>query len=297
MNDLEVFKQKFDPYLQDYLDKKMKSIINYTKDSSIIDYINYAKKITLSGGKRIRPFIAFLTYQAFGGKETEKVLKLLIALEIFHIFALIHDDIMDKGNMRHGIYASHIYIGEKLKKERGNKNYEHFGNSQAILLGDLFFNWATEIINLNLDFDQSAIQRVRKFFFDMVDGTIVGQMLDIDSQSRQKIIPTLNSKINYLKTARYSFIYPLLIGASLAGELTSHAERFCKELGLGLGIAFQSQDDIFDTNRKHKDLASQKEIVKDNIKSAKIIIANMEMEIKYKKKFLDLVEIIEKRTF
>ena len=297
MNDLNLFKTEFDLYLKNYLDKKIEEIKIYTEDNSVIDCITYAKRITLAGGKRIRPFIACLAYQAFGGREKEKSLRLLISLEIFHIFALIHDDIMDKGSTRHGIPTSHIYVGEKLKKERGNKNYEHFGNSQAILLGDLFFNWATEIINLNSDFDQTIIQRIRPLFFDMVDGTIIGQMLDVDSQSRQKITPALNYKINYLKTARYSFIYPLLIGASLAKKLTPHVEKFCKDLGLGLGMAFQSQDDIFDTDQKYKDLESQKKIVEDNLKNAKSIIANMEMKPEYKKKFLDLVEILEKRTF
>lgn len=296
MNNLNVFKHEFDFYLKNYFDKKIQIIKNYTKDVSIIDYIKYTKKITLSGGKRIRPFVAYLAYQAFGGREKEKSLKFLISLEVFHIFALIHDDIMDKGNMRHGIYTSHIYIGEKLKKKE-NKNYEHLGNSQAILLGDLLYNWAAEIINLNSDFDQSTIQRVRKLFFDMVDGTIIGQMLDVDSQSQQKITPALNSKINYLKTARYSFIYPLLIGASLVKELSPNTAKFCKELGLGLGVAFQSQDDIFDNDQKHKDLESQKKIVEDNLKNAKIIIANIEMEKEYRNKFIDLVEIIEKRTF
>lgn len=296
MNNLNLFKKEFDLYLKNYFDEKIKVIKDFTKDAFIIDYIKYAQKITLAGGKRIRPFIAYLAYLAFGGKEKEKSLRILMSLEILHMFALIHDDIMDKGSVRHGIRTSHIYIGEKLKKERMSKNYQNFGISQAILLGDLFFNWAAEIINLNSDFEKS-IQKIRKFFFDMADGTIVGQMLDVDSKSRQKITPTLDSKINYLKTARYSFIYPLLIGASLAKELTPREEKFCKELGLALGIAFQSQDDIFDADQKYKDLGSQKDIIKNNLKNAKRIIENMEMEEKYKKKFMDLVEIIKKRTF
>lgn len=294
MNDIGIFKQKFDPYLQDYLDKKTKSIINYTKDSSVIDYINYAKKITLSGGKRIRPYVAYLIYQALCGKDNppsdgEKVLKLLVSLEIFHSFCLAHDDIIDKANLRHGISTSHVYIGNELKKRIDN-NYEHFGISQAILVGDLLFNWACEIISL------SSEKNVRKFFFEMVEGTVIGQMLDVESKSNKNITEDLISEINYLKTARYTFIYPLFIGASLSGSLTAEMKKFCNELGLNLGMAFQAQDDIFDSDNK-KYIESQKKLIKNNMETARKLIEKSKMETGYKNKFLDFIEMLEKRKF
>lgn len=69
MNNLELFKQKFDFYLEQYLNKKIKNIGKFTKDPSILEYIDYLKKISLSGGKRIRPYLAYSMYLALGGKN------------------------------------------------------------------------------------------------------------------------------------------------------------------------------------------------------------------------------------
>lgn len=289
MNDLILFKKGFDIHLKNFLASKIAHIKQYTKDKFVIDYINHANEIALSGGKRIRPFIAYLAYLAFGGIEKEKTIKILMSLEIFHLFALVHDDIMDKDQLRHGVSTSHVYIGNELKKRIDN-NYEHFGISQAILVGDLLFNWACEIISL------SSEKNVRKFFFEMVEGTVIGQMLDVESKSNKNITEDLISEINYLKTARYTFIYPLFIGASLSGSLTAEMKKFCNELGLNLGMAFQAQDDIFDSDNK-KYIESQKKLIKNNMETARKLIEKSKMETGYKNKFLDFIEMLKKRKF
>lgn len=289
MNDLQKFKEKFDPYLKKFLEQKIDSLNKYSTDSHIADYINHAKKIALFGGKRIRPFIAYLSYCAFGGKEKERIINVLLSLEIFHLFCLIHDDIMDKDKSRHGILTSHLYIANELKK-RDNGDYEHFGISQAILIGDLFFNWAWEIISLNSD------KNIGKLFSEMIDGTAVGQMLDIESKSNNKISENLIHEINYLKTARYTFIYPLLIGASLSRNLNRDEEKFLEELGFNLGMTFQTQDDIFDSDNK-KYIESQKKLIKNSIENSKKLIERSRIEKEYKEKFLDFIETIRQRKF
>ncbi|MDO8583341.1 MAG: polyprenyl synthetase family protein [bacterium] len=289
MNDLELFKKEFDILLKNFLDEKIQCLHNYTKEKFVIDYVNHANKITLNGGKRVRPFIAYLSYLSFGGKEKEKIIKLLISLEIFHSFALIHDDIMDEETLRHNVITSHLYVANELKK-RGVKNYKHMGNSQAILLGDLFFNWAAEIINLNSDLT------VRKLFLEMAEGTIIGQMLDVESKSRKNITEDLIYEINYLKTAKYTFIYPLSIGASLAGNLTSDIKKFCENLGLNLGIAFQAQDDIFDKDSADK-IQSRKIIIANNIASAKKLVKESNIEKDYKERLLEFINVLANREF
>lgn len=288
IKDLESFKKEFDIHLKNFLNRKIKQIGIYTKNSNIIDYVNHANEIALAGGKRVRPFIAYLSYFAFGGKDEKRIIKLLVSLEIFHLFALIHDDIMDKDKIRHGLPTSQTYVANKLK-EKGDKNSEHFGISQAILVGDLFFNWAWEIIN------SSPKTTVRRLFSEMADGTIVGQMLDIESKNKN-ITADLMYEINYLKTARYSFIYPLLIGASLAKDLSLDENRLLKKLGLNLGIAFQAQDDIFDSDNK-KYVESQKKLIKTNIESSKKLVEESAMEKEYKEKFLELIKTLELRKF
>ena len=104
------------------------------------------------------------------------------------------------------------------------------------------------------------------------------------------------SEINYLKTARYTFIYPLLIGASLSRDLKVDEKKFLKELGLNLGMAFQAQDDIFDSdNEKH--IESQKKLIKFNMENAKKLVEESKMEKVYKEKFLEFIVVIEKRKF
>lgn len=283
---LQDFKKEFDIHLKIILDKKIEQISSYTKNPNIIDYINHANQIALVGGKRIRPFIAYLFYLAFGGKKQGRVIKILVALEIFHLFALIHDDIMDKDQLRHGIPTSQVYIANELRK-KGDKDFVHLGLSQAILVGDLFFNWAWEIVGQE--------KSINKLFSEMVDGTAVGQMLDVESKNKP-LDQTLIYEINYLKTARYSFIYPLLIGASLAKELNSEEIKFLNDIGLNLGMAFQAQDDIFDSDNKEY-IESQKQLIENNLEKARILIKKSRINEAHKKKFFEFINLLEKRKF
>lgn len=317
MNDLEIFKKKFDVYLECYLDKKIKNISKFTKDPSILSYINYLRKISLSGGKRIRPYLAFLVYQTLGGKEEKKALKFLVFLEIFHIFCLIHDDIMDKSNLRHGVSTAHVYISNFLKQEKRIGDLGHAGNSQAILLGDILLAWSQEIINLNKNFPQKIIDKVNIYFYNMGDEVSIGQMIDVDIVTRKKVSKELINEKTRLKTAGYSFIKPLLIGAALSGNINKNIETFCKEFGLRMGMAFQMQDDLLDITSSDSELGKStsldksqnqhtyftyypslkygKKIIAENFKQARNLIKNSSLNESGKKKFYSLVYLIQKR--
>ena len=317
MNEIKLFKKQFDPYLKDCLDKKIENITNYTKDPSILNYVKYIKKIILAGGKRIRPYIAYLMYKALEGEEKEKTLKLLVFLELFHVFCLVHDDIMDKANLRHNVSTIHKYILDTLRKQKRINDLRHTGNSQAILAGDFLFSWSQEILNLNTEFNQKIMQKVKTLFCEMVDEVIVGQMIDVDITTRSKVSKDLIDEKTRLKTAGYSFIKPLQIGAALSGKDNINIQKFCKEFGLTIGIAFQAQDDLLDitsstkqlgktasldkSNRQHtyfshyKSNNGGKRIIRENFDKAKKLIENLRTEKIYKQKFLNLVKIIEQR--
>lgn len=320
LNDLQSFKKKFDPYLQDYLDRKIESIAaKYTKDPSVINYINYARKIILAGGKRARPYLSYLMYQALGGKETKKVLIFLVSIELFHSFGLMHDDIIDKAKLRHGIETAHFYIKNKLKQQKRVGDIDHLGNSQAILLGDGLFAWSQEIINLNSDFSQEILQDVRKYFYEMADEVGTGQMIDADTSTRKNVSKQLIDEKIRLKTAGYSFTKPLQIGAALSGNNSKEIEKFCEEFGLKMGIAFQTQDDLLDiistdeelqkttssdqSQHQHtyftffKSLNEGKKIIEENFNEAKTLVKNSKIKEDAKKKFIGLIELIKNRTF
>jgi geranylgeranyl diphosphate synthase, type I len=319
MNELKTFKKVFDFYLAEYLDRKIKNLGKFTKDSSILNYIHYLKEISLSGGKRIRPYLAYLIYQALCEKENKKeALAFLVFLEIFHTFCLIHDDIMDKSSLRHKIPTINSYVETLLKRDNRSGDLNHVGNSQAILLGDILFSWSQEIINTNKYFSSKIISKINEHFYDMVDEVCIGQMIDVDIVTRKNVLKNLIDEKTKLKTAGYSFIKPLLIGAALSGNTNKKIEDFCQNFGLTMGTAFQIQDDLLDMTSSEKILGKTtgldksqnqhtyftyfpsleygKKIIGENFKQARKLIKNSSINENGKKRLFDLVSFLEERN-
>lgn len=239
------FKKKFDPYLIKFLDKKFLQYKSYTKDPFILSLISHSKKLVMSAGKRVRPYVAYLMYKSAGGKEDEKAMKLFTALEFFHNFCLIHDDVIDRGSERHGVITLHELVQGKLREESRLGNISHIGNSQAILVGDLFFAWASEIFNTCRDFNSKKSLDARLAFNKMIDEVIIGQIIDVDITTRDTVGSDLIEEKMILKTAKYTFSRPMEIGLALAGSKKA-LNVFCENFGVCLGIGFQIQDDMLD---------------------------------------------------
>lgn len=242
MNIIE-FKTKFQPILKKAIDIKLEEYSQYTKDKEILKIINYTESI-IGGGKCIRPYMAYIMYETLGGKNLDEVLDLLVSLEIFHTFALVHDDIIDEGEMRHKVDTLHTFVAKEIFNENRNiKNPVHYGHSQAILVGDLLFSWSIgrfhEFSNLN------HYSETWKIFYQMIDEVAIGQMIDVNIMTRSSVdIDLIENKMR-LKTAGYTFVRPMQIGVSLAGKQVE-LEQFCLDFGTALGLAFQTQDDILD---------------------------------------------------
>src|SRR5690349_9314646 len=88
MQEALAFKKRFDPVLGRFLDKKIQEVKKTTNDPFVLEVVKHAKTLLMAGGKRVRPFLAFLTYRAAGGKKD--ILDILVGLELFHAFALVH---------------------------------------------------------------------------------------------------------------------------------------------------------------------------------------------------------------
>jgi geranylgeranyl diphosphate synthase type I len=188
--------------------------------------------------------MAYVMYRGLGGEEREEMLSLLVSLEIFHTFALMHDDIIDKGNTRHNHQTTHRHITDILKyKQRWSFDYEHDGNSQAILIGDILLSWA--LMRLHQFHTLPGYQRGHTIFSEMIDEVVVGQMLDVDMMTRDRVDMTLIEEKMKLKTAGYTFIRPMQIGVAFS-QSSEEMMQFCFQFGQALGLAFQTQDDILD---------------------------------------------------
>lgn len=223
---LQDFNVVFEPLLKDYFLKKRKEIQSLSP--VVKEALERIEKLTLAGGKRLRPALLYYSYKAFGGKSLHDIKNYALAIEILHSWALIHDDIMDNARIRRGKPTVIAYYERKYK----NKN---LGTSLAILCGDIALSWADEL------FYSSSIgnERLSNIFSILKNEVIYGQLMDIGKVATEKEIVTMVE----LKTARYTVEKPLRLGALLARADDSLCE-ILGSIGIKIGIAFQIQDDI-----------------------------------------------------
>jgi len=243
--DLLSFQKVFNEALDSHLKKKMLFFKEITDIPIIISTIEHSLSIVSGGGKRIRPYMCFLAYCTENGVSQNEALRISVGLELFHAFALIHDDIIDRGKERHGKKTVHEYV-KGLIDQTPHGDATHIAEGMAMLAGDLLFSWSQEIII------SSNNKLAKDIFSKMIEEVVVGQMLDVSLMFQSKTTTEVLSRKNELKTALYSFVNPMLIGSALAGK----AERteFYRNFGLLIGQAFQIQDDLLDIVRSRKEL-------------------------------------------
>ncbi len=184
------------------------------------------------GGKRIRGSLVSLGYELTGSPANPEIIKAGIAYEIFQTAILAHDDVIDQSPTRRGKPTVYQALGG-----------DHYGISQAICIGDIGFFQTYEILS-SLDFPADKVAKAVKAFSNLMLGTAVGQMLDVELSMK----PTVKKEedallITYLKTSTYTFIGPLHLGAILGGADESYLKKL-ETFGQDLGVAFQIQDDI-----------------------------------------------------
>ncbi|MEV0253423.1 polyprenyl synthetase family protein [Streptomyces sp. NPDC050732] len=193
----------------------------------------------LADGKRIRPVLTVLGWQAAGGYEdSDSVVRVAAALEMFHAFALIHDDIMDESDIRRGRPTLHRALAE----EEGPDRSEHFGVSAALLLGDLAFTWSDELLH-TADLTPRQFRAVLPLVTEMRSEVMFGQYLDLRATGELTDDVDATMTVNRYKTAKYTVERPLHIGAALAGAGPEVMDAY-SAYAIPLGEAFQLRDDL-----------------------------------------------------
>lgn len=241
---LHEFKLGFDRDLDAYLAKKLAAAGTELQDQLLADALKQVRAIALHGGKRLRPYLVNLTYRSFGGREPKNIAPFLLAIELFHLYCLVHDDVMDHGLLRNGQTTIHEFVADQLKQEQRLGNLVHLGLSQAILVGDLLNGWVHELVT------QTQQARAGERFFTMEQAVYLGQMLDVDFTSRRAVSSEEIARKNQLKTARYTFVGPLQIGLALA-EGEEQLNPALERIGLKLGMAFQERDDLLEVTEEN----------------------------------------------
>ncbi|MCH7783990.1 MAG: polyprenyl synthetase family protein [Bacteroidetes bacterium] len=209
--------EKYNEAIQKYLDETLilKEPIQLYRP---IQYI-----ISL-GGKRLRPILTLMTCDFFK-TDYKRALPAALAIELFHNFSLIHDDIMDQAPMRRGMETVH----------------HKWDLNTGILSGDAMLILAYQLFEV---YNSSMFQDLAKLFSKTALQVCEGQRYDVDFETRNNVtIPDYIKMIDY-KTA-------VLLGAAVKmGAIVAEASDKCKEnsyeFGRNLGIAFQLQDDYLD---------------------------------------------------
>jgi len=203
-----------------------KTLQHYLKIREPTKLYEASAHIPLAGGKRLRPVMALITCDMVGG-DSEKAILFATALETIHNFTLVHDDVMDDDDLRHGVAACHTI----------------YGLSTAILAGDTLFAYAFEMIT-DSDIDDNIKADLVKNVAYVVRKIAEGQQMDINFEDEE----TVESK-NYLEMIRLKT--SILFGAAAYGgaRIGGTSEKEARELenmATNVGLGFQIWDDYLD---------------------------------------------------
>ena len=210
------------------INKEIESL-NWEKEpKGLYEPIAYA---LASGGKRVRPTLALIAAESIinggliNGGRIDDVVPAALALEIFHNFTLLHDDVMDKAPVRRGRETVHVKWNENT----------------AILSGDQMLIEAYKEL---AQVPAGKLPQVLKWFNEMATAICEGQQYDVDFEHASQV--TIEDYMMMIeKKTSVLLAYAMKIGGYIAGANESQQEALY-QYGLHLGLAFQVQDDILD---------------------------------------------------
>ena len=176
------------------------------------------------GGKRVRPVMCLMGNELFDEVTTD-AWHVATAIELFHNFTLIHDDIMDKAPLRRGMQTVH----------------QKFGESTALLAGDVMLVTAYDYLN---KISPNYLRKIMQLFNRTAREVCEGQQLDMDFEKSEQVDFASYENMISLKTS-VLLAASLQLGAILGGALERN-QKLIYEFGRKLGLAFQVQDDYLD---------------------------------------------------
>jgi len=236
------FVTRFDPHFHNAIAQVLNEQKSFHTSEVTLD-ANLASilKQYAENGKRIRPFIIELI--SARSLNDADVLNATLSVELFHLMALIHDDIMDQSVLRRGVPTVHTAVSSQYQDNK------LMGESIALLLGDSF-------LVESLRYAQKVSPVIFKEITTILQRTIRGQYLDvigmdtIYAESEQSIIYDRE----YLKTAWYTFAGPVKLGLLLQESPLSNTDiDIVVSIYIELGLLYQIRDDIIDCDINRKD--------------------------------------------
>nr|WSS71720.1 polyprenyl synthetase family protein [Streptomyces sp. NBC_01175] len=240
--DLAGFKDTVEGLLADFLDRKAPPADN----SESPDLAAPLRHFLDAGGKRIRPILAFVGWHAAGATgDPSTVVRLAASLELFHVFALIHDDVMDSSALRRGRPTVHRALARARQRDDSGVSAAaaaRFGEGAAILIGDLAMVWSDELL-LEGGTNPKQLAALWPVLHAMRSEIVLGQYLDLQATGHASPDVSRALRIGRYKTAKYTVERPLHLGATAAGADQHLLDRL-SACALPLGEAFQLRDDL-----------------------------------------------------
>lgn len=208
-------------------------------DPSLHTVFSEIELLVLGGGKRLRPQFCHWGWVAAGGDAEGNVqVRIGAAIELLHVFALFHDDVIDDAATRRGQTTTHRRLSEQHAVDKMAGEARRFGEGAAILIGDITYVMSDQLMD-------GISSEARQIWHELRMEMNVGQYLDtLGSANRERRIEVAE-RICRFKSAKYTIERPLHLGAIAAD--VQHGTAIAPMLsayGLPLGDAFQMRDDI-----------------------------------------------------
>jgi geranylgeranyl diphosphate synthase, type I len=233
---------------RDFVDIVLATVVDFVTDRCAEEFVGSGADIAaevllgfFDGGKCVRPTFMYLGWLC-GAEADDAALRAAASFELLHAFALLQDDVMDDSPLRRGRPSAHVRFAQ-WHRERGLAGSpERFGESAAVLLGDLCLVWAEQMLRVS-GLEPAALARAWPRYDAMRAELAVGQLADLVNDADR--FPTLDDvlDVSRRKSGNYTVRRPLEIGAALAG----HDYRVMAVLGgygEAVGEAFQLRDDL-----------------------------------------------------
>ena len=207
-----------------------------------LEMMTAVRDFTCRPGKRLRPILMRVVYEGLGGTNTEAIIRASCTMELMQSFFLIHDDIMDRSDLRRGEPTLHRWYENRYTELAVDGR--HFGSAMALLAGDLASQLAMTLLS-HSSLAPNIVARALSHYSQIAIDVCYGQVLDMLLPQRplNEISEDEVWKVMEYKTARYTVEGPMHLGAILAGAEDTILEHL-SAYGVPLGVAFQLQDDI-----------------------------------------------------